>query len=190
MAELSAILCLGDSLTAGYIDGVATAPYTDRCAERLESLGAKVLLTNAGVPGELSSQMGKRLLSELRHGPRYDIVLILAGTNDILRKHPPDRTAAMVSQLHQIAWDAGVRTGVMSIPPVCLVGSTQLALLEEYRTKINRKLKELAVMNRHRTVFIDVAALVPLSNPALWSSDGVHLTRAGYETIGNFIAEM
>lgn len=191
MVEFSAILCLGDSLTAGYIDGVAAAvPYTDRLAERLEASGANVLVTNAGVPGELSSQMSKRLLSELQQGPRYGMVLILAGTNDILHKNPPDQTVATVTRLHQLAWDAGVRTAVMSIPPVRLAGCTQLALLEKNRRMINRRLEQLAVMNRQRTVFIDVAALVPLSSSALWSSDGLHLTRAGYETIGDFIADL
>uniref|UniRef100_A0A7S1F3C1 SGNH hydrolase-type esterase domain-containing protein n=1 Tax=Noctiluca scintillans TaxID=2966 RepID=A0A7S1F3C1_NOCSC len=190
LCDCSAILCLGDSLTAGYIDGIApNVPYTDRFAQRLRKMGGSPVITNAGIRGEKSSQMSQRLAGLLHQGLKYDAVVIMAGTNDVLHLLPPDETFTSVAGLHKTVWDAGLMSVVMSIPPVRLAGSTQLALLEEYRRELNTRLQQLAASNPHRAVFVDVSAAVPLCNSALWSSDGVHLTQKGYEAIGEFVAE-
>jgi lysophospholipase L1-like esterase len=133
--------------------------------------------------------MAQRLPGLLHQGLKYDAVVILAGTNDVLHLLSPDETFSSVAGLHQTVWEAGLMTVIMSIPPVRLAGSTNLALFEEYRRELNTRLQQLAASNPHRAVFVDVSPAVPLSDAALWSSDGVHLTPQGYEAIGEFVAE-
>ena len=78
LCDCSAILCLGDSLTAGYVDGIAPdVPYTDRLAQRLRKMGGSPVITNAGISGEKSSQMTLRLAGLLHQGLKYDAVVIM-----------------------------------------------------------------------------------------------------------------
>mmetsp|Transcript_27283 Transcript_27283/g.71916 ORF Transcript_27283/g.71916 Transcript_27283/m.71916 type:complete len:374 (-) Transcript_27283:229-1350(-) len=183
------ILCLGDSLTAGYINGNGAVPYSTRLKQRLKQLGARPTIVNAGVPGETTSQITQRLVKLLRQGGSFDLIPILAGTNDILTLASPDKIFEDIEHLHQLAWEANAKTIVMTLPHLCLPANPRCATFEENRRELNKRLLHFAKSNPHRAIFIDVATKIPRSTKHLWAKDGVHLSRQGYEEFGLLIAE-
>ncbi len=72
---MKTILCIGDSITAGYPYG-SSCFYGRRLAEEYDAV-------NRGVPGETTNDIRRRLLREIR-SVKPDLVLIEAGTNDVI----------------------------------------------------------------------------------------------------------
>ncbi|KAG0343391.1 hypothetical protein BG004_005348, partial [Podila humilis] len=76
------ILCIGDSLTAGYVDGgLAHTPYSDHLIQLLQD--PTVTFVNAGQDGAELSSIQQRLGQLLLGSDHYDIVIFLGGTNDL-----------------------------------------------------------------------------------------------------------
>lgn len=92
MSSAPLILALGDSLVAGY--GLATADgFAARLEQRLRAAGTAARVANAGVSGDNSADVARRLprvLSCLDTRPALAIVQV--GPNDVLRGVPPART--------------------------------------------------------------------------------------------------
>ena len=92
LEEASVVLAFGDSLTYG-----TGADQGQSYPERLENmLGNKVI--NAGIPGEVTSEGLKRLVSELeRYQP--DLVILCHGGNDFLRRNATEVTMGNVQKM-------------------------------------------------------------------------------------------
>ena len=92
LEEASVVLAFGDSLTYG-----TGADKGQSYPERLENmLGNKVI--NAGIPGEVTSEGLKRLVSELeRYQP--NLVILCHGGNDFLRRHATEVTKGNVQKM-------------------------------------------------------------------------------------------
>jgi lysophospholipase L1-like esterase len=157
--------------------------------QRLKQLGSSPRIVNAGVPAEKTAQITQRLVGLLRQGVSCDLIAILAGTNDILALASPEKVFRDIEHLHQLAWEVNAKTVVMTIPSLCLPAHPNAATFEEYRVELNTRLQHFALSNQHRAVFIDVAMKLPRTTEQLWASDGVHMSRQGYETLGQLIAE-
>lgn len=81
-AESVRVLCLGDSLTAGY--GISVDQAWPALAEaRLREAGLEVELVNAGVSGDTTAGGVRRMEWLMTH--RYDALVIALGANDGLR---------------------------------------------------------------------------------------------------------
>lgn len=145
---------------------------------------------NAGVPAEKTAQITQRFVGLLRQGVSCDLIAILAGTNDILALASPDKVFKDIEHLHQLAWESNAKTVVMTIPSLCLPAHPDAATFEEHRLELNTRLHHFALVNQHRAIFIDVAMQIPRTNEQLWATDGVHMSRQGYEALGQLIAEM
>lgn len=186
-----ALLCLGDSLTQGFVGGGATAlcPYSKRLSQRLKEMNVNPVLVNAGVVGECTGQIARRLEEHL-HSRKYDLVLILAGTNDLLGMQPADSIVAAIRALHNTAFNAGAHTVVMTIPELHVPNSPTARLIDDRRCQVNYELRQFACVNGHRSIFVDVAEHMPrdAAHSHLWSSDGVHMTTDGYEYLGQLLS--
>ncbi|KAG0067483.1 hypothetical protein BGZ93_002946 [Podila epicladia] len=92
------VLCIGDSLTAGYIDyDQDHAPYTDHLDRFLDH---SVTIHNAGVDGETVPEIEQRLGLLLQD--HYDVVVLLGGTNDLggIIGHLPSSVTADTAVSH------------------------------------------------------------------------------------------
>lgn len=175
-------------------------PYSDRLAQRLIDMGSAAVVTNAGVSGELAKFMPARLPPLLNRKKAalksenscpFDLVLILAGTND-LPSCTPHKLIEHITNLHRIAHRAGARTGLLTIPMLDFETPAKSALdIDADRLAVNAALKKFVNNNRSRTFLIDLAEQIPQdeANREFWEPDGVHFSAKGYEAIGDMIAD-
>lgn len=112
------VLCLGDSLTAGYgVEPDEAFPALLEAKARAE--GWQVRVINAGVSGETSAGGKRRLAWLLRQ--EVDVLLLALGANDGLRGVPVTATkanlAAIVAQARQTKPELRVVLAGMQMPP-------------------------------------------------------------------------
>jgi acyl-CoA thioesterase-1 len=93
------IICVGDSLTAGY--GVKeTDAYPAQLENKLRSEGYRWHVINAGISGETSSGTRSRITWLLKLKP--DIVILETGANDGLRGIDPRVTQKNIEEIVRI----------------------------------------------------------------------------------------
>jgi acyl-CoA thioesterase-1 len=92
------IVVLGDSLVAGH--GLpANQAFPAQLEKALQSQGANVAITNAGVSGDTATGGLARLDWSVPDGT--DAVIVTLGANDMLRGTPPDVTRRALSEIVQ-----------------------------------------------------------------------------------------
>ena len=94
--ELRVVVCLGDSLTAGYGLDQAQA-YPALLQKRIDDLGWKFKVVNAGVSGETTAGGLRRLDWVLKR--RVDVLILALGGNDALRGIPLETTRQNLDQI-------------------------------------------------------------------------------------------
>ncbi|XP_068762390.1 uncharacterized protein [Montipora capricornis] len=196
------ILALGDSLTNGFhSDDKSHTPY----AKTLEYLLNKdehtcYIMETVAKDGAEAYEMSASLQKHLKNRKvKYQWVIILAGTNDIVhnghthRRRAWDTALEHIIDLHITSHRFGAKTMVVTIPemdceesdrPPCK--NTRLE-----RNYINEKLRHYAKTNDFTTL-CDLAKKFPrysLTNKErkrLWE-EGLHLRPAGYEKMAEII---
>lgn len=103
------ILCLGDSLTAGY--GVPSNANYPAMLEKV--LGRRVI--NAGVNGDTSAGAAARL-HELLESHKPELVLVGIGGNDFLRGVPLEHTKQHLHRIAETSFSAGVNCVFIAEP--------------------------------------------------------------------------
>ncbi len=183
--EQMVVLCFGDSLTEGYHNfGRQFSPYT----LVLEELGYAV--ENHGVSGERCRSIRSRLSSRLARDPAetFDHSVLLAGTNDVEgapHGFIPDQIDSMVDML--LPRTTG-KLIVMTVPD--LMDEDWSRALAEELDAANAEIRQRCA---GKAVVLDLAVLTRVTTDEkrdLWEPDGVHFSPKGYETIGNWIAEI
>eukprot|EP00048_Salpingoeca_helianthica_P024195 m.30454 g.30454 ORF g.30454 m.30454 type:complete len:198 (-) comp9244_c0_seq1:299-892(-) len=118
-AHLPPILCIGDSLTAGY--GVpAHANFPSALSKYLG--GRNVV--NAGVNGDTSAGCAVRLPDLItRHKP--SLVLVNVGGNDFMRGVPLEETRAHLTRMAKAARTANIPLIFIAEPAVDIVAALQ-----------------------------------------------------------------
>jgi len=174
-AGAGTIVCMGDSLTAGY--GVEEAEaYPALLENRLQAEGFRYRVVNAGVSGETSSGALSRLDWMLTLDP--DIVILETGANDGLRGVDPDLTrrniAAIVSALQ-------AREIVVVLAGMQMVRNLGPAFTESFRILYPDIAQSTGVILI--PFFLEGVA----GRPALNQADGIHPTAAGYRIIVDHI---
>jgi lysophospholipase L1-like esterase len=162
--------------------------------EMARGLDAQQLQDNFGRAG-----LGlRRLLAD--EGP-FDLVLIMAGTNDLgVPQSPATEVLACLKRMHRACWAVGTPSLALSIPESLVTGNpTQYPEAAQKWQAIN---KGLAAWGRvaqdknpcNRPFFVNVAELVAFDMAArrqgLWDSDNLHFTAAGSGEFGTHLAPM
>ena len=166
VAPGSAVLVIGDSITAGYgIDPAYAWPA--RLATRT---GWNV--TAAGVNGDRSAGGRDRLPALLdAHAPA--LVIIELGGNDLLARVPPTEIVANLDAMIDTARSHGARVALMAAPQPSAVGMlTGLSAAGFYR--------ELA--QRRKIILIEKALPAVLSNASL-KIDALHPNVDGHRAL-------
>ena len=203
------VLAFGDSLTAGCC-GRPPHPYaTALCAELRRGCNASAAECVAlGHPGQTAARLaadldrpdaGLRdaLARARRGGDAFDVCVLLAGTNDLLRRDgSPDQIAAHLATLHGACHAAGARSVAIAIPPGewrrserAGVAPAAAAGAGAAREATNARLRSSVCGSAEaaaRCVFAEFP--VSYADAALWSDDGVHPTPAGYDALGERLA--
>lgn len=115
-SDIKKIIMLGDSLTEGY--GVSKdKAYPALVQKKLEKVGKKFLVVNAGISGSTSASAPSRMAWQLKSKPY--LIFISLGANDGLRGQPVDKMEENLTTAIVQAQKAGVKVilGGMRLPP-------------------------------------------------------------------------
>jgi len=179
------VLCVGDSLTAGFHDGGRGEHPYGATLGRLASLDTVTLgrsgwtarrmlqaCSESGSPDSVTSAID-------RDGP-FALVMLMAGTNDLAYRVPPGEIAATVWRLHQLCHARGCRTLAVGIP-----GSRgQVGPAAAAAATANRLLRDECRAS-DRATYVDC----PLAYGAtrFWEPDGLHMSPAGYDELARLL---
>lgn len=200
------VLCYGDSLTVGFFDnGRQYEPYGRTLADALAAAagGASVEVLVCGQSGHTAADMvrnldaqvvedvggllSKGLRRALAEQPRRpDLVVIMAGTNDLGRNFQPPVVLDDLCQLHAACHARGVATLAVAPPPApkALRGP-----FEEARRRLVALLAAWARAAPAVAAFLNAGELVPAAMGShLWDPDGLHYSPAGSQLLGQRLA--
>ncbi|MBL8564050.1 MAG: arylesterase [Gemmobacter sp.] len=112
-ADVTEIVALGDSLTAGY--GLAEGEgFVPQLQAWLEANGVAAKVVNAGVSGDTSAGGLSRLDWSLT--PETDALIVALGGNDLLRGLDPATTRANLDQILAKAKARGLKVLLIGLP--------------------------------------------------------------------------
>lgn len=187
MADPLNILALGDSTTAGtpYYRSAAefppgqgdeTAPYTYWVATRQK----KTRIHNYGVAGERTDQILRRLKASINKTDA-DLVVLLAGVNDIYQGVSAETAFANIAEMHSQISSMHKELILCSVLPYNGASSEAYERLN----RLNLRIKSYAA--EKNIIYCETHdALSHPENPDHLSGteDGIHPDRQGYKTLG------
>jgi lysophospholipase L1-like esterase len=197
MATARKIFCFGDSLTAGTSPPLnQDFPYALHLQSTLRNNYPElsgVLVRWKGFPGwtapnlyregGLADTMDK---IESSAGP-LDLVIILAGTNDLAFEANSDDIFNSIKKLHDIPHGKRVKTLCLGIPP----SGWQMQSKEtrDIAKSVNSKLRSWAVNDSCGLVTFAPFPIVSYDNSSgCWCGDGLHFSPKGYQFLGENLA--
>ncbi len=159
----SLILAFGDSLTYGY--GVSQKfSYPSQLAKK-----SGLVVINAGISGEISSNGLKRLPSLLKYNP--DLVILCHGANDILRKMPLDNTKINLLKMIELIRASGAKVLLVGVPRFSVFGIKTHPLYKE-------------VADESGVIYEDEIVAFVEADTSL-KSDRIHPNELGYEMMAD-----
>ena len=165
LSDDAVILAFGDSLTAGV--GVSRDASYPSVLQEMTSL----TVINAGVSGETTNQGLARLTAQLEdHAP--ELLVLLEGGNDMLRKKDISRMQRNLQQMVSLALENNTQVLLLAVPEPNLSASPPDAYNEIAATA------GIPVMN-------DI--VTELQFDRRYKSDPVHLNEAGYYRLAQAI---
>jgi acyl-CoA thioesterase I len=166
------IVCLGDSLTAGFgVDEDQAYPAVVQRLARAD--GLQWTITNAGVSGDTSAGGLRRAAWLIKAKP--DWVLVALGANDGLRGQPVAKTQENLLAIIDRFRAAGTKVAVAGMHLPTNYG-------KEYRAAFFAVFPELAKL---RSVPVLPFLLEGVGGvPAMNQADGIHPTAEGHALIG------
>ncbi len=167
-------VALGDSLTAW--PDYAWPARLDASDVRLN------LANNAGIPGNVTSQMLARLNRDVfSYNP--DIVIVMGGTNDLARGYSTATTIANLRGIIVACQKRKIRVFLLTIPPDGFSGMARRIGI------LNAAIIHLA--NSYRVTYVDVHAALATKSGVFISgyglADNVHLTARGAQALSNSV---
>ena len=194
------ILALGDSLTAGFVYPGKRKPFPHPYEWELRKMLHNVsTIVQAGIPGERSDQILKRLPSLLEANPKIKLVVILGGTNDLYGRRwaVPANIVTSLQNMYRLVWntlktaDDPVFIVAMTVPqaPALLAG-----ILGEGRLLVNRNIREIQKRCSTRMALLDLENSFDQTDkeniPKYWSPDLIHFNSHGYDLIGEMLYQV
>eukprot|EP00927_Polykrikos_kofoidii_P085783 TRINITY_DN9417_c0_g1_i2.p1 TRINITY_DN9417_c0_g1~~TRINITY_DN9417_c0_g1_i2.p1 ORF type:complete len:472 (-),score=54.56 TRINITY_DN9417_c0_g1_i2:102-1451(-) len=194
--QITTVLAFGDSLTCGAVPNCPNKPYTELVSKRL---GTNSEVIMAGWGGDLATNMAARLQAELdaarQRGRPASHFVLLAGTNDLREKVPPEVILNALVGMHNIARKAGARCIAVTVPRF---GATDNVFgpQTERRAIINIALREMAAASAENRPgappiwLADFDAALEMQGTQVRDSlfsDTTHLTERGYDLLGEVV---
>jgi len=174
------IVCLGDSLTAGYGLDPEQA-YPSVLQKMLNDRGREVAVINAGVSGDTSAG-GLRRLSWIMQ-QQVDCLIIALGANDGLRGQPVDQTRENLRQIIQKTREIQPETLIilagMRAPP---------NMGTDYATPFMHLFPRLA--EEESVLLLDFLLEDVAARPELNLADGIHPNEKGHYLIAESLVAL
>jgi len=144
-------------------------------------------LLNRGIAGQRSDQILERFKKELDEEAKPDVVIVLAGVNDLYQGSPSERVKFILTEIYDLALEKNVRVMACTILPY----NRSTEEVKKKITEINDWIR--AYSREHGFLFCDTFAV--LNDPGhpgnLTSSpDAIHPDAAGYRKMGEAIAKV
>ena len=166
------ITAFGDSITEGLYSG--SGGYPPKLNQMLSSHGTPSVVINTGISGEKTPEGAARISEVLTHFPS-NIVLIMEGTNDVLRGLPVETTRENLQTMIDITKNSGAIPILATLPP-----STRPEIANLISQVWNPMIISLARSNGIKLAD-HYSAILPT-----WASssiDGIHPNDIGHSTI-------
>ena len=190
------ILAFGDSLTKGTYrkEGKpGVHPYSKHLLELLKGSkpDTKFEIFEEGVNGECAcNSMAKRLPDELEYRKDIDLVIIIAGTNDLLKNdcaHECDLFEA-IKRLHETAHRKKAKSVITTIlestfTPAKLTPQEYRDIISEVNQNIRGYANQKSIMGK--TMLCDIADEFPRKAPPL--IDRIHPSPEGYDKLAEIL---
>lgn len=137
-----------------------------------------------------ASRVGKGIQVILAEQDPFDVVLILAGTNDLGMGYESEIVVESIKKLHHTCHERGIRTVALSLPPNVACERSP-AYKEKWRT-VNRALLDWSRDWRDRVaLFVDTSEMVPLDAEGVYYNiDRLHFSAQGAERFGIELAHL
>lgn len=195
------VYCLGASITAGMTGfGIPWHPYAHQLQRRLRSdplasagsvAAADGRVGDRLVGGQYKPRLAKRLGRNFmapEQQPRYDWIVVQGGGNDLAAGIPPKQVFAALEKL----WRE-IRKARSKIVALTVTETSDRS--ERGRTRLHA-LNNMILAQEPASdlVVVDLCKSMPWpeddaeTRQAFWS-DGLHFTAAGYDRIGDLIAD-
>jgi lysophospholipase L1-like esterase len=176
-------VALGDSTTEGMDDPRPDGTFrgwADRLAERLSQDNPDLLYANLAIRGRRIHQVREEQL-ESALALRPDIATVVAGVNDLLRRHyDADATAGHLEAMLYALRDQGATALTLTFPDISSVAPVARII----RTRLfayNEAIREIGA--RTGAIVVDIAAEPVTLDPRLRSVDRLHASPLGHERI-------
>lgn len=199
-------------MTAGF---PAYEPYAKSLTSTLSAAGLSVEVVGCGLCGLTGVEMAqgldaqqlrdnfgrvgpglRRLLAE--QGP-FDLVLVMAGTNDLGVSNSSEEVVACLQEMHKACWATGTPSVVLSIPESSVTGTAQYPDAAAKWHAINKALANWGQAAQSENpssspFFVNTSELVSFDHTTcmrgLWDPDGLHFTAAGSREFGSKLAPL
>ncbi len=185
------LVALGDSTVEGLMDPApgdqeAYVGWADRFARDLARAHPGLLYANLAVRGQTSGEVRATQL-ERAVALRPDVVLLVAGVNDLLRprldrRELRENLLTMVDTLRR----TGAQVLTFTMPDMRRVAPLTFALRHRIDA-LNDVVREAGT--RHGALVVDFAAVPVAGHPALWHDDRLHANSEGHRRIGAALSE-
>jgi lysophospholipase L1-like esterase len=181
-------VAIGDSTSEGLDDPDGHGGYrgwANRLAERLAAQQGSLLYANLAVRGLTTRQIRETQL-DAALAMRPDLATVVAGTNDVLRRHfDPVGFGADLEAMQRALVDAGATVLTFTLP--------DLTPVMPFARVLGRRVFVLndairAACTHSGAILCDFAAHAVASDPRLWSDDRLHANSAGHARIAEALA--
>ncbi|HYH09142.1 MAG TPA: SGNH/GDSL hydrolase family protein [Thermoanaerobaculia bacterium] len=181
-------VAIGDSTSEGLDDPDGQGGYrgwANRLAERIAREQGNLLYANLAIRGRTTRQIrDEQLARALAMKP--DLATVVAGTNDVLRRHfEPVPFGADLELMQRSLVDLGAKVLTFTLPdlrPVMPLARILGSRVEQLNDTIR------AACARSGAILVDLAATEVGSDPRLWSDDRLHANSAGHARIAEALA--
>lgn len=187
------LVVLGDSVAEGQDDPDPAGGWlgwAGRLARHLGVLPEEAL--NASDPGATVEDVARDQLPAVRD-LRPRLVVLGCGMNDALRGYDPPAAAARLDEL--FGWGAAAGAAVLAIPVPRppLLDASPISQFRKKRTiqRIHDFNEELGRASRDFGMpFPARESVAKVSDPVMWSADGIHLNPKGHAYVAEVIADI
>jgi len=182
-------VAIGDSTSEGLDDPDGRGGYrgwANRLAERLAEEQGSVLYANLAVRGRTTRQIREQQL-EPALAMRPDLVTVVSGTNDLLRRSFDLKAlGADVEAMQRAFTGTGATVLTFTLPDMSAV-MPLARLFRERLLHMNDRLREISAQTG--AIVCDLAAYPVASDPRLWSDDRLHANSVGHARIAEALAD-
>ncbi len=181
-------VAIGDSTSEGLDDPDGQGGYrgwANRLAERIAARQGSLLYANLAIRGRTTRQVLDEQLA-LALAMRPDLSTVVAGTNDVLRRHfDPEGFGADLESMQKALIDIGATVLTFTLPdltpvmPFARVLGGRVAIMNE---------RIRAACTSSGAILCDFAVHSVSSDPRMWSDDRLHANSAGHARIADALA--